>query len=43
MPKVISKTDARQGVTPRVMRYVLAFGLILTILGFAAAWYFTKG
>jgi hypothetical protein len=43
MPKVISKTDARQGVTPHVMRYVLSFGLIFTILGLAAAWYFTVG
>ena len=26
-PEVISKTAARQGVTPHVMRYVLTYGL----------------
>lgn len=36
----ISKTDARQGVTPHMTRYVLSYGLILVILSLIVVYAF---
>ena len=33
-PKVVTKTQARQGVTPHMTRYVLAYGLSGVIILF---------
>ena len=36
---VLEKTDARQGATPRVTRYVLAWGLVLVIVAFVIIYF----
>lgn len=38
MQQHISKTEARQGATPHVTRYVLSFGLFLVIVAFILAY-----
>lgn len=42
-PRPMTTTEARQGQTVRMTRYVLIFGLILVILAFALAWLFNNG
>jgi hypothetical protein len=37
-PKIVSKTEARQGVTPHVTRYVLTWGLGGAIIVLAIAY-----
>lgn len=34
MPDQVHKTEARQGTTPHMTRYVLAGGLILVVIAF---------
>jgi len=38
---VKTTTEARQGSTPGVTRWVLTFSLVLVVIAFAAAYYFT--
>jgi hypothetical protein len=32
---ILTKTEARQGITPHVTRYVLGWGLLLIVVAFA--------
>jgi hypothetical protein len=36
---VLTKTEARQGITPHVTRYVLGWGLLLVIVAFALIYF----
>jgi hypothetical protein len=38
MQQDISKTEARQGATPHMTRYVLAGGLVLVVIAFVIAY-----
>lgn len=38
MMKELKKTDARQGETRHMLRYVLAFGLVLAVLAMGTSW-----
>ena len=42
MRQEIGTTEARQGVTPHVTRWVLQIGTSLAIVALALAWYFTS-
>jgi hypothetical protein len=42
MREEISTTDARQGVTPHMTRWVVRIGTPLAIVALAIAWYFTS-
>jgi hypothetical protein len=42
-PRPLTTTEARQGQTVRMTRYVLGFGLVLVVLAFALAWVFNRG
>lgn len=42
-PHTLTTTEARQGQTVRMTRYVLGFGLALVVLAFALAWVFAGG
>jgi hypothetical protein len=42
-PHTITGTEARQGQTMNMTRWVLIFGMILVIIAFALAWMFTSG
>lgn len=37
---VLTKTEARQGITPHVTRYVLGWGLVLVIVAFCLIYLF---
>jgi hypothetical protein len=39
-PTVVPTDKARQGVTGHNVRYVLGFGIVGVVIGFAAAWLF---
>ncbi|WP_421992010.1 hypothetical protein [Roseococcus sp.] len=40
---VLTATEARQGTTPNIVRWVLIGGLVLVIPALGVAWYLTAG
>jgi len=41
-PVILTPTQARQGVTPHVTRYVLSWGLALVALAFILVYFFLR-